>query len=36
MDWSSVEIFEDKGKYVMTDQIFPTEFYNKLTVSSSD
>ena len=36
MDWSSVEIFVDDGKYVMTDQIFPTEFYNKLQVSSTD
>ena len=36
MDWSSVEIFIDQGKYVMTDQIFPTEFYNKLQVSSTD
>jgi fructan beta-fructosidase len=36
MDWSSVEIFVDDGKYVMTDQIFPTEFYNNLQVSSID
>ena len=36
IDWSSVEIFVDDGKYVMTDQIFPSEFYNKLQVSSTD
>lgn len=36
LDWSSIEIFIDKGKYVMTEQIFPTEFYNTLQISSID
>jgi len=36
LDWSSVEIFIDQGKYVMTEQIFPTEFYNKLQISSKE
>ena len=36
MDWSSIEIFIDNGRYVMTEQIFPTEFYNKLAISSKE
>ncbi len=36
LDWSSIEIFIDHGKYVMTEQIFPTEFYNTLQLSSRD
>ncbi len=36
LDWSSIEIFIDHGKYVMTDQIFPTEFYSTLQISSKD
>ena len=34
LDWSSIEIFIDNGKYVMTEQVFPTEFYTKLKMSS--
>ena len=34
LDWSSIEIFIDNGKYVMTEQVFPTVFYNKLKMSS--
>jgi len=34
LDWSSIEIFVDEGKYVMTEQIFPTEFYNNLQINS--
>ena len=36
LDWSSVEIFIDNGKYVMTEQIFPTEFFNSLKISSKE
>jgi fructan beta-fructosidase len=36
LDWSSIEIFIDKGKYVMTEQIFPTKFYNILQISAID
>jgi len=36
VDWSSIELFIDNGKYVMTEQIFPTEFYNSLQISSVD
>ena len=35
LDWSSIEVFIDNGRYVMTDQIFPNEFYNVLEISSS-
>ena len=35
LDWSSIEVFIDNGRYVMTDQIFPNEFYNLLEISSS-
>lgn len=34
MDWSSVEIFINKGQYVMTAQIFPQEFYRTLLISN--
>lgn len=34
MDWSSVEIFINKGQYVMTSQIFPNEFYRTLLISN--
>jgi len=36
LDWSSIEIFIDNGKYVMTEQIFPTEFFNSLKISSKE
>ena len=36
LDWSSIEIFIDNGRYVMTEQIFPTEFYNSLEIASDD
>ena len=31
LDWSSIEIFIDKGKYVITSQIFPNENYGQLS-----
>jgi sucrose-6-phosphate hydrolase SacC (GH32 family) len=34
MDWSSVEIFINRGQYVMTCQIFPNEFYRTLLISN--
>ncbi len=36
VDWSSIELFIDNGKYVMTEQIFPTDFYNSLQILSVD
>ena len=36
VDRSSVEVFVDKGRYVFTDQIFPTEAYNKLSIFSNN
>ena len=36
LDWSSIEIFIDNGRYVMTEQIFPSENYNILEISSVD
>lgn len=36
LDWSSVEIFIDHGRYVMSEQIFPTSFYTSLQISSTD
>ncbi|MCW5515122.1 glycoside hydrolase family 32 protein [Muriicola sp. Z0-33] len=37
IDWSSIEIFINKGQYVMTAQIFPNENFNELKmVNSSD
>ncbi|WP_282165010.1 glycoside hydrolase family 32 protein [Cellulophaga baltica] len=30
MDWSSIEVFINKGQYVMTSQIFPNEHYTNL------
>jgi fructan beta-fructosidase len=35
MDWSSVEIFINGGQYVMTDQLFPKEFYTQMTLENS-
>jgi|TARA_R110002012_G_scaffold74718_2_gene189330 fructan beta-fructosidase len=34
MDWSSVEIFINRGQYVMTCRIFPNEFYRTLLISN--
>jgi fructan beta-fructosidase len=31
VDWSSVELFVDNGRLVMTEQLFPTTPYNQLT-----
>jgi fructan beta-fructosidase len=36
LDWSSIEIFVDNGLYVMTDQVFPTEPYDKLIIENLD
>ena len=36
LDWSSIEIFIDNGRYVMTEQIFYTKIYNLLEISSTD
>ncbi len=33
LDHSSVEVFVDKGRYVFTDQIFPTKHYNALMIT---
>ena len=35
LDWSSVEVFMDKGLLVMTDQIFPSEPYNTLIIENN-
>jgi fructan beta-fructosidase len=35
MDWSSAEIFVNKGQYALTAQIFPTEFYNKMEITNA-
>jgi len=34
LDHSSIEVFIDKGRYVMTSQIFPNENYTDLTVEN--
>lgn len=34
MDWSSVEVFLNKGQYTMTAQIFPNEFYKQLEIEN--
>ena len=34
VDRSSIEAFGDGGKFVMTNQIFPSEPYNKLSFTS--
>lgn len=36
LDWSSIEVFVDNGLYVMTDQIFPTQPYNRLIIENLD
>ena len=35
MDWSSVEIFINKGQYVMTAQVFPNTNYSKLVFKNN-
>lgn len=35
MDWSSVEIFVNRGQKVMTSQIFPKESYNGLRIKNT-
>lgn len=32
LDHSSLELFVNKGQYVMTNQVFPNEFYSELTI----
>lgn len=34
IDWSSIEVFINKGQYVMTAQLFPNEYYTDLTVEN--
>lgn len=34
MDHSSIEVFINKGQYVMTAQLFPNENYNALTINN--
>lgn len=34
LDKASIEIFIDKGRYVMTEQVFPNDSYNKLSIIS--
>ncbi len=36
IDTSSIEIFGDNGRFVMTNLVFPNEPYNKLSISSTD
>lgn len=35
MDWSSIEVFINKGQYVMTTQIFPNNQYSKLVFENN-
>ncbi|NJB71874.1 fructan beta-fructosidase [Saonia flava] len=35
MDWSSIEVFINKGQYVMTAQIFPNEDYTNLIIENT-
>ncbi|TVZ15578.1 glycoside hydrolase family 32 protein [Maribacter sp. MAR_2009_72] len=35
LDHSSMELFLNKGQYVMTNQIFPNEFYTSLTIENT-
>jgi len=32
LDHSSLELFINEGQYVMTNQIFPNEFFRALTI----
>ena len=34
VDWSSIEVFLNKGLYTMTQQIFPTTPYNQLVIEN--
>lgn len=36
LDWSSIEIFVDGGLYAMTNQIFPSEPYDRLVITNKD
>ncbi len=36
MDWSSIEVFVNKGQYAMTAQIFPNEFYKALDIENNN
>ncbi len=36
MDWSSIEVFVDGGLCAMTDQLFPSEPYNRLLITNRD
>jgi fructan beta-fructosidase len=36
MDWSSIEIFINRGQYVMTALLYPNEPYNRLEIENSD
>ncbi|TAI48026.1 glycoside hydrolase family 32 protein [Flagellimonas allohymeniacidonis] len=36
LDWSSVEVFIDQGRYTMTQQLFPTMPYDQLIIENND
>lgn len=36
LDWSSIEIFLNGGVYSFTEQIFPSQAYNKLTIQGKN
>ncbi|XLS28698.1 glycoside hydrolase family 32 protein [Flavobacteriaceae bacterium M23B6Z8] len=36
MDWSSIEVFINKGQYVMTQQVFPKSFFTKLQIENKE
>ncbi|WP_340199843.1 glycoside hydrolase family 32 protein [Ascidiimonas sp. W6] len=36
MDWSSAEVFINKGQYVMTQQLFPTSNFTKLKIENKE
>ncbi|MEX0362973.1 MAG: GH32 C-terminal domain-containing protein, partial [Allomuricauda sp.] len=36
LDWSSIEVFVDKGLVTMTDQIFATQAFNQLIMENLD
>lgn len=36
IDWSSIEVFINKGQYVMTEQVFPKSFYTKLKIENKE
>ncbi|MEM9001111.1 MAG: glycoside hydrolase family 32 protein [Bacteroidota bacterium] len=35
LDWSSIEVFFNEGRFVMTDQIFPLEPYRELIITNA-